>query len=97
MFIKIYLNVCKDFRKCFQRIHLPFGNASGVYHTKKRSTAVLPKSISKPKTIQIIIIIIIDIMNNSRAVTARYFFRRSSITLWRFRPKSGYTNETCTQ
>ena len=64
---------------------------------KNGSTAVLPKSISKPKTIQIIIIIIIDIMNNSRAVAARYFFNRSSITLWRFRPKSGKTNDTCTQ
>ena len=37
------------------------------------------------------------IMNNSRAVAARYFFRRSSITLWRFLPKSGKTNDTCTQ
>ena len=89
MFAKISGNVSKE------SIH-PLEMRRG-FTTKKRSTAVLPKSISKPKTIQIIIIIIIDIMNNSRAVTARYFFRRSSITLWRFFPKSGKTNDTCTQ
>ena len=67
------------------------------FTTKNGSTAVLPKSISKPKTISDSQHYNYHIMNWNRAVTARYFFRRSSITLWRFRPKSGYTNETCTQ
>ena len=89
MFAKISGNVSKESNYSLE--------TRRGFTSQKRSTAVLPKSISKPKTIQIIIIIIIDIMNNSRAVTARYFFRSSSMTLWRFLPKSGYTNETCTQ
>ena len=90
MFAKISGNVSKESIYSLE-------TRRGFTDTKKRSTAVLPKSISKPKTISDSQHYNYHIMNNGRAVTARYFFRRSSITLWRFLPKSGKTNDTCTQ
>jgi hypothetical protein len=53
MFIKISQNVCKDFRKCFQRIYLTAENALRVYHKKKGaplSSKYNGKNVEKLKT-----------------------------------------------